>query len=209
MRASDADRDRIAERLREALAEGRLTVEEHAERLDAVYQARTYAELSPLVEDLPSADEGAPPEVRDDLPAPRSASPNIVAIFSSSDRRGRWLVEPQTNAVSVFGSVELDLRQAVLSRREVTINAVTIFGSITVTVPPGVRVDNSAIAVLGSCSSPSEATLDPNAPVIRLTGFALLGSVDVRYGAGPEPGHPRHSREFRRAARRELRDRRR
>lgn len=206
MRASDADRDRVAERLREALAEGRLTVEEHAERLDAVYRARTYAELSPLVEDLPSADGASPPEVRDDLPAPRSASPNIVAIFSSVDRRGRWLVEPQTNAVSVFGSVELDLRQAVLSRREVTINAVTVFGSVTLTVPPGVRVDNSAIAVLGSCSVPSQETFDPNAPVVRLTGFALFGSVDVRYDGGADPHRLRGHRH---AARRALRDRRR
>lgn len=52
MRASDSDRDRVAEQLREALAEGRLTAEEHAERLDAVYQAKTYAELAPIVEDL-------------------------------------------------------------------------------------------------------------------------------------------------------------
>jgi hypothetical protein len=197
MRASDADRDRVAEQLREALAEGRLTVEEHAERLDAVYRARTYADLSPLVEDLPSAGEASPPQVRDDLPAPRTASPNIVAIFSAATRRGRWLVEPQTNAVSVFGSVDLDLRQAVLSRREVTINAVTILGSITLTVPPGVRVDNSAVAVLGTCTAPGEETVDPNAPVIRLTGFALLGSVIVRYRGEPAPRRPRRSRELR------------
>jgi hypothetical protein len=212
MRASDADRDHIAERLREALAEGRLTVEEHAERLDAVYRAKTYAELAPVVEDLPSAAGDGPPlaVVRRDLPAPRTASPNIVAIFSSADRRGRWLIEPQINAVSVFGVVELDLRQAVLSRREITINAVTIFGSITLTVPPGVRVDNSAVAVMGNCSLPSEEPADPNAPVIRLTGFALFGSVDVRRDGGTvELRHLGRSRESRRAARRELRYRRR
>ena len=45
MRASDADRDEVADRLREALAEGRITPEEHAERIDAVYKAKTYADL--------------------------------------------------------------------------------------------------------------------------------------------------------------------
>ncbi|MCK2143397.1 DUF1707 domain-containing protein, partial [Streptomyces sp. WAC00276] len=55
LRASDADRDRIADLLRDALAEGRLTAEEHSERIDGVYAARTLGELEPLVRDLPGA----------------------------------------------------------------------------------------------------------------------------------------------------------
>uniref|UniRef100_UPI000AE5FF54 DUF1707 SHOCT-like domain-containing protein n=1 Tax=Streptomyces lushanensis TaxID=1434255 RepID=UPI000AE5FF54 len=54
IRASDADRDRIADILREALAEGRLDAEEHAERIDSVYRAKTVGELEPLVRDLPA-----------------------------------------------------------------------------------------------------------------------------------------------------------
>jgi hypothetical protein len=53
VRASDAERDAVAERLREAHAEGRLTVEEFSERLDAVYAARTHGDLVPLTSDLP------------------------------------------------------------------------------------------------------------------------------------------------------------
>lgn len=55
LRASDADRERVAEILRDALAEGRLAMAEFEERLDATYQARTYGELQPLTADLPSA----------------------------------------------------------------------------------------------------------------------------------------------------------
>src|SRR5438552_550290 len=55
MRMSDADRDRAASVLSAALAEGRLTAEEHAERLDAIYASRTHAEIVPLVSDLPGA----------------------------------------------------------------------------------------------------------------------------------------------------------
>jgi hypothetical protein len=55
LRASDADRDRIAERLREATAEGRLAAEELEERLEVTFAARTYGELDPLVADLPGA----------------------------------------------------------------------------------------------------------------------------------------------------------
>ncbi len=53
LRAGDADRQQIADHLRLALDEGRLTLAEYDERVRAVYAARTYAELTDLVEDLP------------------------------------------------------------------------------------------------------------------------------------------------------------
>ena len=53
LRASDADRDRIAERLRHATAEGRLLADELEERLEATFAARTYGELDAVVADLP------------------------------------------------------------------------------------------------------------------------------------------------------------
>jgi hypothetical protein len=52
--ASDADRERIAERLRAAAGEGRLTPAELEERLESAFSARTDAELEPLVADLPA-----------------------------------------------------------------------------------------------------------------------------------------------------------
>ena len=52
LRASDADRERVAGLLGEALADGRLTVEEHRERVDLLYASRTHDELAPLTADL-------------------------------------------------------------------------------------------------------------------------------------------------------------
>jgi hypothetical protein len=54
VRISDADRDQAASDLSGHYAEGRLTHEEHAERLDAIWTARTHADLAPIFEDLPS-----------------------------------------------------------------------------------------------------------------------------------------------------------
>ncbi|HEU5159715.1 MAG TPA: DUF1707 domain-containing protein [Streptosporangiaceae bacterium] len=195
LRASDADRDRVADQLREALAEGRLSPEEHAERLDAVYAAKTYAELAPIVEDLPATGQpagppaGPPPRPAMDvagvgaaasLPRPIRHSANIVAIFSGAERKGRWLVEPHSTVAAVFGGVDLDLRQAVLSQREVTINITCIFGGVQIKVPPGVRVVNSAAAVFGGVQLPDDDPTQPDAPVIRLTGLALFGGIDVK-----------------------------
>lgn len=53
LRAADADRERVAERLRQATAEGRLLPSELEERLEAAFSARSYGELDALVEDLP------------------------------------------------------------------------------------------------------------------------------------------------------------
>lgn len=55
LRASDADREQVAERLRHATGEGRLLAEELEERLEAVFSARTYGELDAVVADLPGA----------------------------------------------------------------------------------------------------------------------------------------------------------
>jgi DUF1707 SHOCT-like domain/Cell wall-active antibiotics response LiaF, C-terminal len=196
MRASDADRDRIADQLREALADGRLTPEEHSDRLDAVYQAKTYAELAPIVHDLPATGgvhaPQSPPVASDDLPAPRPGTPNIIAILSGAQRKGRWMVEPDTNVVTVCGGVELDLRQAVLSRREVTINIVAIMGGVDITVPPGVRVVDSMASILGGTSIPSDDTTAPDAPVIRLTGMNLLSGVNVNRRTGDAKGSTDH-----------------
>ena len=53
LRASDADREHVAERLRHAAGEGRIVAEELEERLEAVFSARTYGELDAVVADLP------------------------------------------------------------------------------------------------------------------------------------------------------------
>jgi hypothetical protein len=57
--ASDGDRDAAARVLNEAFAEGRLTADEHGERVRAVYAARTWHELAQVTADLPGAAQGA------------------------------------------------------------------------------------------------------------------------------------------------------
>lgn len=74
--ASDADREHIAERLRTALTEGRLTHDEFEGRLHDALSARTYGQLDPLVADLPLAGEG---RRSSGAPAPKT---NGLAIAS-------------------------------------------------------------------------------------------------------------------------------
>lgn len=60
LRASDADRERVAERLREHAGAGRLTMDELSERLETVLAARTLGELEPPLADLPSTERRRP-----------------------------------------------------------------------------------------------------------------------------------------------------
>jgi hypothetical protein len=201
MRASDADRDHVAEALREAYAEGRLDAEEHSERIDLVYKAKTLGELAPLLSDLPqrhTAGTGSPaPSMGADY-GPGSAvsgstqvfsSTQITAIFAEQKRGGRWAVPAQTTAAAVFGSVTIDLREAVLTQREVVIVANAVFGSIEIKVPHGVVVRDEGTVVFGSRSGSDrnhagDLPVTANSPVVVLRGIALFGEVSVRY---PKP----------------------
>lgn len=61
LRASDADRDRIVERLHKAATEGRIAAEELEQRVTTALRARTYSELERTVSDLPVRREGRAP----------------------------------------------------------------------------------------------------------------------------------------------------
>ncbi|KOX13575.1 DUF1707 domain-containing protein [Nocardiopsis sp. NRRL B-16309] len=196
MRASDADRDSVAHRLREALAEGRLTPDEHSERLDAVYGAKTLGELVPLTEDLPAPDSGrSPSPLPGDFHSPRpvygsgrvvDAEPTstvAVAVMGGADRSGGWVVPANFFAGAVMGGVELDLREARFTQRECTIWAGTVMGGIDITVPDDVQVRVHGLPVMGGFGSTGAlpSVMDPQAPIVHVRGLAVMGGVDVKY----------------------------
>ncbi|MEU3221548.1 DUF1707 domain-containing protein [Streptomyces sp. NPDC006976] len=184
IRASDADRDRIADILREAMAEGRLTADEHADRVDSVYRAKTVGELEPLVRDLPAA--GGAPRPAPGTPygyGPETATgpaDNLVAIFSSSTRKGRWRVGGRTNAFSLFGSVEIDLTEALFGQRLTVINATSVFGSVEIRVPENISLRGSGTGIFGSFEVRTLESADPEAPVVVVNGYSVFGSVEAK-----------------------------
>ncbi|MFF9477641.1 DUF1707 domain-containing protein [Streptomyces sp. NPDC014733] len=180
LRASDADRDRIAEILREALAEGRLDAEEHAERIDAVYRAKTLGELEPVVRDLPAPDRAAPSRAAAEAHAAPVPDQSLVAVFSASTRKGRWRVPGRINAVAIFGSVEIDLTEALFPQQHVQINVTAIFGSVEIRVPENLTLRSSGSGVLGSFEVVTNDAVEPDAPVVQVNGYAVLGSVEAR-----------------------------
>ncbi|MFG2596813.1 DUF1707 domain-containing protein [Streptomyces sp. NPDC048462] len=184
IRASDADRDRIADILREAMAEGRLTADEHGERVDAVYRAKTVGELEPLVRDLPAPGGAAtrPATAQYAHGSEETAGPadNLIAVFSSSTRRGRWRVGGRTNAFSLFGSVEIDLTEALFGQRLTVINATSIFGSVEIRVPENISLRGSGTGIFGNFEVVTLESGDPEAPVVVVNGYSVFGSVEAK-----------------------------
>lgn len=192
LRASDADRDRTADILREALAEGRLTAEEHGERIDGVYRAKTMGELEPLVSDLPAASGAAHPTVMpepvpsrpSDGVVPPVADENLVAVFSSSVRKGRWRVSRRTHAYAIFGNVEIDLSEAIFEQRQVVIKAVSIFGNVEIRVPENISLRGNGTGVLGNFEVDTLDSAERDAPVVFVDGFAVLGNIEAKAKRG-------------------------
>jgi hypothetical protein len=193
LRASDADREHVAELLGRAFAEGRLSSEEHSERLEAVYAAKTMGELRPLVADLPvvfappTAAVAAPGTGLTDLSAADaatrySAGEPVVALFSETKRTGRWIVRSGLNARAIFGSVELDLTEAMLEQREITIIANAVFGEVIIRVPEGVILHDEGSAIFGSrkIGARPGTSFGPETPVVHVQGVAVFGSVESK-----------------------------
>lgn len=199
LRASDADRDKVAGVLRDAYAEGRLSPLEHEERLAEVYQAQTYGDLLPTLRDLPvppgtlavpgqtgltlsapapSRSDGLDvPAVHRELAGAGDGSP--VAIFSGFERHGDWVVPAELNATCIFGGGELDLSSARLTANETVITVVCLFGGLEITVPDGMAVRGEVIGIFGGSDMPND-TAPAGAPVLVVKGAAIFGGVEVK-----------------------------
>lgn len=197
IRVSDAEREQVVELLGQAAAEGRLTLDEYAERATTAHTARTRGELAKLTDDLPGPRPGAasqlaplPPTASQPAPqggygsAPQggygSEPERLIAIFGNESRKGRWPVPAYLEAKSIFGDCHIELQDAHLQHPVTVIDATAVFGSITVYVPDGVDVRLSGTAVFGEKQSKLNGQAEPGAPVVEVRTKIIFGSVTVR-----------------------------
>ncbi len=153
---------------------------------NGVYSARTYAELERFTRDLPASGSAPTPAT---APASRS-HPRIggtarhsfsVAIMSGATRRGAWVVPPDYTAAALMGGIQLDLRDARFSQREVTIRAFALMGGIEIIVPDDINVIVNGVGIMGGFDdNANHAEASPGQPVLRVTGVAFWGGVEVK-----------------------------
>jgi hypothetical protein len=196
LRASDGERRRVVATLQAACVEGRLNLDEYGQRVEDALAARTRAQLEALLVDLP-AETGTNDERR--IASSSHASgwlsrtagegsrgarvSNTLAILGSAQRSGFWRLAEDSRVVAVLGSCKIDLRSARISAAVTTLEVSAVLGSIDVIVPAGVEVDLEVHALLGSRDMRVGAAPPEGAPIIRITGMVLLGSLNVRDAA--------------------------
>jgi uncharacterized protein DUF1707/cell wall-active antibiotic response 4TMS protein YvqF len=185
VRASDAEREAVVERLRVATVEGRLTLSDLTERTEAAYTATTRGELVSITADLPAV-SGSPPAPT--LPTGQADREWVVAVMGDSKRQGRWRVDRPLAAVAVMGDVVIDLRGAQVPRGDVDITATAVMGDVKIYVPDGVDVQLSGIAVMGDKKlEVREAPAGQTAPKVVVRATAIMGDVKVMGDSYAEP----------------------
>lgn len=171
--ASDAERERGVLRLREAVGDGRLTLDEFSDRVGLVQSARTNQDLARLTSDLPA--------VRDRASGPAAASEKHRAICSHLTRSGPWSLPERSVWRSVCGTIDLDLRQVRLASTETTLDVYNLCGTVTVIVPDGIEVvvRGGGLCASQKVESPQQPPL-PGAPRLTIDCRGACGTLHVR-----------------------------
>ena len=192
--ATDADRRQVVTLLRAAFAEGHLSAQECDTRVAVAQSAATFDDLVPLTRDLLDARAAGASSSAHPLllrPAVDTANANdhveqFVAIFSSVNRAGHWRVRRTSNALALFGGVELDLSEAVFEGQTVTLNMFVLFGGVVIVVPVGCEVRDSVIAVFGGTDRKKLAPPVAGMPSVEVRGLVGFGGVEIRNPKGPK-----------------------
>lgn len=105
--------------------------------------------------------------------------PEYSAIFGSQE-----LTFPGENfngaaLIAVFGGVNLDLRQAIITE-DVYIEASAIFGGIDIMVPSNVRVEVSSTPIFGGTSNKANKPLTENPPTVYINSTCIFGGTEIK-----------------------------
>ncbi|HEX4094011.1 MAG TPA: DUF1707 domain-containing protein [Trebonia sp.] len=177
LRVSHEDRDQVAERLRVAAGDGRLTAEELDERLDTALTARTYGELDALLVDLPAVPGAGP--------APAVAAKDLVQLkitHGTIRRDGRWVVPRRLTVEARHGHAFIDFSAAIITEPALDLVISVGHGNVVLTVPPEVVVDTDDVTI-GHGHIRQRVHRDPGVPVrlvVNASGGMRHGSLVVR-----------------------------
>jgi hypothetical protein len=181
---SHEDRDQVAEALRVAAGDGRLTGDELDERLERALTARTYDDLAGLVTDLPAAGTSLVPLPGAVTAALASAAPakDLVKIHVTSAhqvRDGRWTVPGRMDLQVSSGSVKLDFTEAVITAPTLHIDAVVKSGHLLLVTRPGIVVDLDDVSVKSGTARVYPPRGDSVPVSLRVTVAGTCGSGHI------------------------------
>jgi hypothetical protein len=200
-------RDRTIQALCEHFAQDRLELDEFEARLDAAHRAQQHDDLRALLRDLPAPGRASEAPAGPLAQAARALSDRdyaddmlkrgsravsaavgdavrdtrtLVAFMSGVERRGAWTPARKNLVVALMGGAELDFREVVMPAGITEVVVLCLMGGVEVIVPPDLAVDVNGVAIMGGFEHTSPRPAEPDAPMLRITGFCLMGGVEVR-----------------------------
>jgi hypothetical protein len=199
---SRAREQKISE-LSQHFANDDLTLDDLERRIERVYKAASVVELEEITADLRQAVAPAPAGKparasfgRSNAPVPavyEMAKTRIRSLMSSTKRVGRWAVPQNLDVLAVMSDMKIDLTQAALPPGLIEIDLRLVMAAFKLIVPPNVRVINELHSVMADVRSKADdfprdgSLVDPNASVIRLTGYAVMAEAKVVVRRREEP----------------------
>lgn len=179
-RVYNADRKQALRHLDQAIAEGRLDIQDYEEFSGVIAYAEDMGELEDVVRRIQSLSTTGVPAPQTHSPAPAHIQPEEkTAWLANIERTGVWTVADGSKYTVNLGTLFLDMRQATSSAPVVRINVHVLLGSARIVVSPGVIVESEAELVM---SDSPKINVDPPAPGaarIIVTGRIILGDLKV------------------------------
>ncbi len=173
--------------LKQAYADGRITVDTLERRLKEATGAGDKETLIALVSDIPAPEgDSTASESREESERPwlindrvPRESQSFFNILGGSSKTGRWQPARSITCLSLMGGVKLDFREAEFPRNGVRINAGCIMGGLEIIIPPGINADISGIPLLGGMENKTGAG-NERAPALSVRGIAIMGGIEIK-----------------------------
>jgi hypothetical protein len=215
VRRAQETRERVIARLSDHFAHDELDVDEFERRITVAQTADNPGDIEALLSDLEELAGTAPP-VQAVVPRVMTAlagapanqeRETMYAIFGGIDRRGSWTVPRRMKIVAMMGGAQLDLREARFPPGVIDLEVKAVMGGVQIVVPPGLAVQMHGSAIFGGFQDVNRAPAnpDPEAPLLRVHGLAMMGGVNIemRLPGESERGARRRERRALREQRRE------
>lgn len=187
LRCSDSDRQLVTDVLNSAYAEGRITIEEHDERVDLAYAAKTFRDLNALTMDLIAGQAVNPAGVQGstdlqvtsqagELAAPPFNGGTAIMSSLKPTMPLRFRETPMINAA--LGEVKLDLVGAQFTGSRITVRLQVVLSDVRIRVPEGVQVVDNVSNVLSEVKIRGTDTATGGVTLV-LEGVSVLSEIQV------------------------------
>ena len=174
-------REHTIARLCEHFAQDHLETRELEELIDQAHRAETLAALDNLLAGLPELASSASPETAGPPALPVDRNQVVVAIMGGAERKGTWHPAENVHVVAVMGGAELDFREAQFGAGVTNVYVVALMGGVVILIPPGLRVESNGLGIMGGFEHLArEQQRDAAGPILRISGIALMGGVEIR-----------------------------